>query len=364
MALVDGNIFEYLNPISFGEIQKFCYAQFMRKLLAITTSLLCLFGSVQSAHGCKVPKNLSKMDVAFADIIFEGSIRAIENSKLVFDISDVIRGEYSEDQITVLPNFESIYETIEDEKHPLKTRFLVKDEQDLLNEFVDKYGNFTRVAVTTPRQFELFCEGGFEKDEITVDGQAREIVRSSVTCDYPLFSLKHPYARDFPIVIGSGRCETQYLYSIETYNELKNFDENSKILKTVEIQGIPEVLGDSTYYIESAGAGPLPWEVDDDSFANTAVRLFKENPDFFKSDFSTYENKEKLLSELGVDLVRIRQDIRQNTEQKLRVPSKDSELYIDFLYFVHLKKLVTELDVIRKVLDKDPSFADRLLESD
>ena len=104
--------------------------------------------------------------------------------------------------------------------------------------------------------------------------------------------------------------------------------------------------------------------MDDDSFANTAVRLFKENPDFFKSDFSTYENKEKLLSELGVDLVRIRQDIRQNTEQKLRVPSKDSELYIDFLYFVHLKKLVTELDVIRKVLDKDPSFADRLLESD
>ena len=59
----------------------------MRKLITISISLLCLFGSVQTVHGCVMTQDLNKMDVAFAKYIFVGKIVDLENDRAVFEIS-------------------------------------------------------------------------------------------------------------------------------------------------------------------------------------------------------------------------------------------------------------------------------------
>ena len=341
--MVDGNIFEYLNQILFGEIQKYCYAQFMRKLLAITTSLLCLFGSVQSAHGCTVPSNLTRMDVAFADIIFEGSLNSVDEGNLIFDVSRVVRGDYLEPQIAVGMRTGSSYER-----------------PGAISEFIEQYGNITRVAVTTPRQAKLFCTRILEKDDRVLGDLVETADGWEPICDYPLPSLTHAKAKQIPIVIDPGFCGQPYLYSVEIYEKRRNYGTNSNAFETLVKQGLPKGMDDWEYYQALERSRPLPWNQGSYGFENEAIRIFQKNADAFERDFTSFENQEELLTALGVDL----DIIRENIETRLAETAGDNTATLEKLYQDYLERLLFEIKLIKTVLDKDPSFADRLLEAD
>jgi len=111
----------------------------MRKCFILMTALYWL-SSVNFAHACHGNRPLTKADVAFADIIFEGRIQNVSSGEYVFDVVKVIKGNLSQEQVLVGLTDGVAYSL------PKSTE-----------EFISRYGDFTRIALTTPEQIKNFC---------------------------------------------------------------------------------------------------------------------------------------------------------------------------------------------------------------
>ena len=121
--------------------------------------IFCLFllSCSQSALACGSLGFLNHHDEAFADVIFEGEIKAIRPTlywnkhsereqvreiDLIFEVSSVLRGDLPEGRLVV--GWESSFGG-----YP-----------STFAEFTKRYGTELRVALITPRQIEKFCREG------------------------------------------------------------------------------------------------------------------------------------------------------------------------------------------------------------
>ena len=73
----------------------------MRIFITLIISMICFWGSAQSAYACYGYHRLSKMDVAFADIVFNGKIKDIKGDVFTFEVVNVERGKLSTKNIDV-----------------------------------------------------------------------------------------------------------------------------------------------------------------------------------------------------------------------------------------------------------------------
>jgi len=290
----------------------------MKKLL---TTAAIAFGALSwshSSHACSGSQPLSKLDVAFAGVIFEGSIREVNDYQFVLDVNDVIRGELAESRITVRFPFGYAY-------GPPKT----------VDDFIDKYGDYTRVALIMPEHVETFCPKG------RLRSNGNPAIRF---CDYYPIGLQLPKLDGIPNILKNN-CGAPYLFSVESYeksrnyeNNLENFERRLADVKGREFESNPRELYESIV----GDAGPLPWRHGNES-ENIAADLYLKNPDILNEDLSTESAKNKIQTLLG--------DGPKHWE-------KSSEEYKSR----YIDRLASILQQMKVILEKDPNFADRLIE--
>ncbi len=179
----------------------------------------CLFFLALSgtALACGSQGFLNHHDEAFADVIFEGEIKAIRptiywNShsereqvrqmELIFDVSSVLRGELREEPLIVgwKNSFGGYPKTFE--------------------EFTKRYGTRMRVALTTPRQVEKFCRNEFVKG--IRRGEKYEEMRWS--CDVARYGgfLDEERATTMPFILN-GACTNPYMFHAEPELSVEEF---------------------------------------------------------------------------------------------------------------------------------------------
>ena len=306
----------------------------MRKLLAITTSLLCLFGSVQSAHGCSVFSPLSKMDVAFADLIIEAKIIDVWDEKYVFEVIDVVRGDYHKESIELRILKSSVY-------LPPKT----------VEEFVEKYDRRVRLGIMTDTLSEKVC---------------------SRNTDFPprvmCFDYQKGESRKMrQLHILNKHCGSPYIFPIDQFEASRDF---AKKYKQFEDQLISEQAdherASEIYNNILDDVGPLPWHLprwhrDYYSYIeNQAVDFFHNNNRWFTEGTETFESDKDLLRFLGVDFTATNTIPKSiggfSITQSYNHPSEYSARKIELL--------ASKARIIKKNIKTDPEYADRLLESD
>lgn len=202
----------------------------MGNLCKIFVVVLCWLSNTQIASACHGISPLTQFDVAFAEVVFEGHIRAVrpdlsdKSSELVFDIHNVIRGDVPQKQMTVLLQGGVAYSA------PAS-----------LEDFVKRYGENTRIALTTPRQVKLFCETNEET--------------SSSRCDYSVLR-DTPKTKIMPAVYRKP-CGQPYIFDVGLYQKMKNYHANLEVYDSLprHVQGL------EAYKKITGGVGPLPWDL-------------------------------------------------------------------------------------------------------
>ena len=305
----------------------------MRKLLAITTSLLCLFGYVQSTFACQSTRPLTKMDVAFADLIIEAKIEGIKKNNYTFEVLDVVSGEFSKNSLEAMIFGGSNF-------RPSET----------VAEFLDRYELYVRVAIVTPNVSSKFCSR-----------ERREANRMWVSCLNPV--LNNVAYNQKPEIL-SASCWGAYIYPIESYNQSRDYPDKSRLYsqRIVELQDRrwttsalfqlqDEIIGDSK---------PLPWHLYPDDPENKVAVLVRQNLDWFTEGEEVFNSDKELLEFLGMDLT-IRTDRSESglLSDEVRYASKVREN--------NRRKIESLARVVRRVKDYikiDPEYADRLLAID
>ena len=317
----------------------------MRKLITISISLLCLFGSVQTVHGCVMTQDLNKMDVAFAKYIFVGKIVDLENDRAVFEIIDMISGDYPEERMVV----------------GLGGGF-----PKSVDGFIKSYGYFVRLAVTTPEQVGLFCPDNEKPDS--------KYNFMTGPCEYPIRSLNLDEARELPQILHND-CASPYFFRLDKYEIKRAYEEKHDDPDDLFQNAFYKGSEISIYQEISDGVFPLPWGHLNWSFESLAVDLYRKNPNFFDGDLSKYETDEALLTELGVNLLEISDRLDSSTfgdfighvsatdavEAGIRLTEVEIKQKVFEHYIANIVITLKRMDAYIKI---DPSFADRLLESD
>ena len=211
-------------------------------------ALLALFwlSSAQTASACSTVKSLSKADVAFADVIFEGRIQDVNSGEYVFEVVNVIKGNLSQEQVRVGLMDGVAYS-------PPKSK----------EEFVSRYGDFTRIALTTPEQIENFCRMKKIRSVTVRDGAYVVTYPEKLRCDNFLLKPHYPRTTEMPFIVRHT-CGRPYIFSVETYSKMENYQENVKMFEYI-IENTPATATYSRrelYEVMTGRVGPLRWEMD------------------------------------------------------------------------------------------------------
>lgn len=198
----------------------------------------------QTALGCLGERPLSKEDVAFADVIFEGRIQDVKSGEYVFGVTRVVKGNLSQAQVLVGLIDGVAYV-------PPKSK----------EEFVSRYGDLTRIALTTPEQIKNFCNMKKIRSVTFREGAPVVTYIDAMKCDNSLLIPNYPRAKEIPFIMRRT-CGQPYIFSVENYSNMENYKENFKKYEYL----IENTLVDATYdrgelyQVITGGGGPLPWE--------------------------------------------------------------------------------------------------------
>ena len=201
----------------------------------------------QTALGCHGIKPLSKTDVAFADVIFEGRIQDVNSGEYVFDVIKVIKGNLSQEQVLVGLIDGVAYA-------PPKSK----------EEFISRYGDLSRIALTTPEQIKNFC--GMKKIRSVTFREGAPVVTyiDALKCDSPLLRPNYSRAKEIPFIVRRP-CGQPYIFSVENYSKMENYRKNHKKFEYLIENTLAGVTYDrrELYQVITGGTGPLPWDMKD-----------------------------------------------------------------------------------------------------
>ena len=318
-------------------------------LLAASLALL----TPQLAEACPTRKQLSLPDIAFADVIFEGSLTDVKlvseekNAdwassflKLTFDVQDVVRGELHQDEIEI---------------GWIPARFQKASEYNL-GYFKEHIGETTRVAVSTPQLASLFCKN----DE---DAGASERVKT--VCDYTVDSLKPAFKENIPFVLSNDYiCGSLYLFPVQKYEDMRNYEKNYKAYKAArEIARKEERTskeGREAYenfheqrYREMVPQSGLAWRYSGLSEQEMAVHLASYHDVFFTPELRTNMALKEALVDFSMAVTR-----DKNKRQQLWFDRNQTDLA---RFREDLKEEVLRL---LGYMEKDPNYRNRLLLED
>jgi len=293
---------------------------------AVLTSALFLSGLslAQNSHACMRVEHMNKLDVAFAGVIFEGHIKEKNGSQLVFDIDRVVRGDLPGQSVTVGLTHNFAYTAPKS-----------------IDDFVKKYGSYVRVAVTTPKQVETFCR---ERKPLA---NGKRTIRD---CDYQLHSLQESSATEIPIIVKSS-CAAPYIIPVDYYEKSRNYEKNLEIYerKLAELRETenPNIIerweSEKALHKDIIGdVRPLPWTYGQNN-KNNAVDLYRKDPNIINWDLSSETVVENLYA------------LKEGNQNKWNSENEGTKSRFE-KYIIHYLKQ------IKIVLEKDPNFANRLME--
>lgn len=158
-----------------------------------------------TANACIVPRGLTKKDVAFAEVMFEGEISEIKqetNVELVFKVDKVLRGDLVDDEISAVW-FHGTFGYPKD-----------------IDEFVDRYGQKLRVALIMPSQAQKHCK-------LVVQVKRHKgifiAIPSHGRCSADYAGFGYVSGLDYQPLVLNGPCSGPYMIDLEKENT-PNFD--------------------------------------------------------------------------------------------------------------------------------------------
>jgi len=209
-----------------------------------------------------------------------------------------------------------------------------------IDEFVKRYGDETRIALTTPQQVEKLCR---IKMISSISGSVRSM-KPFYRCDYSLLSIS-PKAKDTRFVLRRT-CGEPYLFKVETYEKMINYDRNVEKFKSQ-----PHQLQNHTSFQKiTGGAGHLPWEYSHRGhLQKVIIELYRDNRNLFTSRLKDDVAALDSLVSQGVEIIKIDKTFYPKSFSR----EKDIKFFEE--------NLRREILKIATVIEKDPSFGERLL---
>lgn len=307
-------------------------------LIAASLALL----TPQIAAACQGISEFTRQGVAFADVIFEGSLKEISPKssylELTFDVHDAKRGTLSQDEVVIGWR-----------PAPYPAAWDIS-----LEEFTHAFGEVTRVAISTPQLADKFCKlekrSGSFRDEETGEVVTRDALRP--VCDSAPRSLVSVAKENVPFVLSHGHCGSTYMYPVQTYENMRDYDENVAAFERAVDSGLApnrEIFRDK---IES---GSLPWAWTEHSSRSDAIAgtLFREQTGFFTPSLRTNAAWQASLLDLGEVMARER-------SASLSATFDSDEGALSKFRETLKRQIIKLLDFI----EKDPNFRNRLLLDD
>jgi len=302
----------------------------METRFKIAAFIMCWLSATQLANACRANNLLTKMDVAFAGAIFEGHIWEVQpdskgrSSELLFDVLNVVRGDLPEKQIAVFLTGGSAYSAPQSRE-----------------EFIKHYGEKTRIALTTPKQVEMFC-----RNEIvsSVTGAGVRSEKFLYKCDYPILN-RSPKAKDIPVVLRRW-CGAPYLFKVNSYEKMRNYNANVE-----KFNQQPHNLQTAEFFKEiTGGVGPLPWNYFHPRYSqNIAIELYRDYGYLFTSRLKEDDDAQDILLSRGIDMIKADKTYFSNSPQR----KKHLESF--------RKTLKYEVLQVATIVERDPEFGERLL---
>jgi len=304
----------------------------------------------QGAEACRITKQWTEQDIAFADVIFEGSLTDVEQVprdesvgrsaffKFTFDVNEVVRGELQQDEIVIGWISGNYSETL-----PLS-----------LENLKNSIGETTRVGISTPHLANLYCELKVRDGDVYDE-------RMQPVCDYTVDSLKPALRENIPFVLSNGYiCGRSYLFPVQIYEDMRNHEKNVEAYKEVREAARATYRGtgkrgldNGELYREMVPQGPLPWKYKPTAARNLAVDLVRAHPWFFTPKLRTNTDLQDILLDLGVAIGRYKNG--------WGVAWFDRDETAQVKFREDLKK---EMLRLLGHMEKDPDFRTRLLGED
>ena len=316
---------------------------------------------------------MTKMDVAFADVIIEGKIVAVQNNR---------RFVAADDQNFEINDYTYLFEVIEVRRGNLYQQIIEVGITESgrytpprsVDEFIETYDDHVRLGLYTPALSQKFCT--VEKQ------QGSESDQADISCSEFLLRYVEKFQR--PIVFGAA-CGEVYIFPLDEYNKsreylekYKRFDEKriSENLNETEAKALyDEIIGD---------VSPLPWHRNykfADNSENRAVDLFKRNIAWFTEGEESFESDMELLKFLGMNFDEVDDSSQINNHSKFEQSYSSTAIYGSYGeygafgdYYLQdeypvldkwaIERLAKTVRKIKDYIEIDPSFADRLLDSD
>ena len=385
MAVFKRGLSSQFKPFSSPPIAKawgHTHMDLMRIFLTLIISILCFWGSTQSAYACPLSDPLNKIDLAFADLVFERTVIDVRENIYVFEIKKIIEGRYSEKNIEVeIVDYRILY-------RPPKT----------IAEFVKRLGPEVRVGVSTKRSDEKFCEvnssdvkgaeqkcNANDKDAAPIDkmpvvvsrvcssafilpagilGKPREYAEKYKKFEDKLikerpdeeraFALYDKIVGDFPPLIPyTSRYE-----ELEDWHkrDKERFGNDSRLQANVEARYRRGIVSAHNSIVRNLGPF-VPHRIRLLEYEDMAVELFRKNPHWFTKGEEEFESDKALLSFLGMDFsdtdIIPRRIGGFDIYQSYIHPSKYND--------DNIQRLAHSVRQIKRYIENDPSFADRLM---
>ncbi len=316
----------------------------------------------QMAEACRVSKQLTQLDIAFSDVIFEGNLTDVnqvsaENAahgrdyfQFTFDVIDVVRGKLDQDKIVV-------GWMLGGHRHST----------ELSLEYLKKYiGETTRVAISTPELAGNFCEidprnyNFYDENE----GQRVNVERMELVCDYTVDSLEPALKNKIPFVLSNDYiCGNSYLFPVQMYENMRNYEENNEAYKEALEKARKEMRttkeGREAYitlrqqHMEMVPEGPLMWKVPYTNATNSAVDLLRHHKILFTAALKDDLALQNSAVDLGISITRYQNGPRTASFDRDEISLKKFR-----------EDLRREMMRLLDYMEKDPNFRNRLLMED
>ena len=302
---------------------------------------LALF-TPQLAEACFSNPPLSRQVVAFADVIFEGSIKSISPKpsyiELTFDVQNTVRGDLPHNEVVI----------------GWKDNFYFGGRDILISNFIQAFGETTRVAISTPQLASRFCEFkkgfGSVRDKNTGETVTQEVVRP--VCNSPATSLISVTREKLAFVLSNGeRCGSSYLYSVQRYEKMRDYHKNLAAFEKA-IEG--RTTSKRELFLDLVGKPEaLPWTEFSPRVESIVSTLFREHSGFFIPELKTNAAWQASLIDFGVAMVS-----EESPVYKVKFRNDEASL------MAYRESLRTEILKLLDYMEKDPEFRTRLLQAD
>lgn len=259
-----------------------------------------------------VSKQLTQLDIAFADVIFEGSLKGVELVrrdqsedgpsffKFTFDVDEVVRGEFHQAEIVVgwtTAHYNDTWELS-------------------FEDFKASFGERTRVAISTPELSGVFCEARPITQNVYDEGKKSVVsgyLRQPV-CGVAVDSIELAARVNIPFVLSNDNvCGSSYIFPAQMYEDMRNFQENYQAYQEVRaVDRIKRVRGRdySELYQEMVPESSLPWEYDAPTASVLAINLVRAHPWFFIPPLRTNTTHQEVLLDLGIAMGKYKSGLR------------------------------------------------------